>query len=54
MILLQVLTVGTWSHIIAVYPSTRNKLDKILVAFIVLGKNNEVIATHVSLLLNAV
>ena len=50
-ILLQLATLGTWSHIISVGPGTRHQLDEVVVALLVLSQENEVITTLVNLTL---
>ena len=47
--LLQVLTVCTGAHIIAIHPRTAYQLNEVLIAFIVLGQHDEVVATLVLL-----
>ena len=46
---LQVGTVGAWTHIEAVDPRTRDELDQVLIALIVLRQHDEVIAALVFL-----
>ena len=54
MILLQVLAVSTRTHVIAVHPCARHQLDEVLVSVVVLGEDDEVIASHVAFLLHTV
>ena len=49
MILRQILMVGAWTHIVAIHPRTADQFDKVLVASLVLGKNNKVPAALVLL-----
>ena len=48
-ILRQILMVGAWTHVVAIHPRTADQLDKVLVASLVLGKNNKVPAALVLL-----
>ena len=48
MIFLQIEAIGTRLIVVAVYPGTADELDQILIAMIVLGKDDEVIAGSVS------
>ena len=54
MILFQILTVGTRTHIESVYPCSRHELYQILVSVIVLCQHDEVIAALVLLRVGAV
>ena len=54
MILFKVFAVGTWAHIIAVYPCPRHQLNQIFIAMIVFGQNNKVIAAHVAMFLHLI
>ena len=54
MIFLQVLTIRTRTHVIAVDPRTRHQFYKVLIAMIVFGEHNEVVATHVAMLLHLI
>ena len=45
MVFLQVLTVGTRTHIIAVNPRTADQLDQILITLIVLSQHDEMVTT---------
>jgi hypothetical protein len=54
MILFQVLAVSTRTHVIAVHPCARHQLDEVLVSVVVLGEDDEVIASHVAFLLHTV
>ena len=46
---LQVFAVGTWTHVVAVHPCVRHELDEVLVALVVLGQHDEVVAALVFL-----
>ena len=50
----KVFTVGSRTHIVAIYPRSGHKLYEILVSVVVFGKYNKVVATHVAFLLNLV
>ena len=49
MVSLQIGTICTRPHIIAVHPGVADQFDQVLIAFIVLGKHDQVIATHILL-----
>ena len=53
-ILLQVGTVGSRTHVVSIYPRIAHQLDEVLVSVIVLGEHDEVVATHIALVLLAV
>ena len=44
---LEIGAVGTRTHVVAVYPCARDELDEVLVALVVLGQHNEVVAALV-------
>ena len=50
MIALQILTVGTWTGVETVSPRTTDQFDEVFVARLVLGQDNEVVATLVALI----
>ena len=51
---LQVFAVGSGAHIIAVYPRPRHQLYQVFISRIVLRQHNQVVATHVSILLHLI
>ena len=46
---LQVFTVGTRTHVVAIHPRAAHQLDEVLVALVVLGEHDEVVAALVFL-----
>ena len=50
-ILLQILAVGTWSHIETVYPRVAHELHEVVITRLILRQHNQVITTLVALFL---
>ena len=51
MVTFQISTVSTRTHIVAIHPRVGHQFDEVLVAFVVLGQYDEVVAAHVLLAL---
>ena len=51
MILFQISTIGTWTHIISVHPRVAHQLDEVLISIIILCQHDEVITTHIAFIL---
>ena len=49
MILLQISTIGSRSHIMTIHPRPAYQLDEVLIALVVLGQDDQVITTHIRL-----
>ena len=50
-VFLQVGTVGSRTHIVSIHPGITDQLDEVLVSIIVFGKHDEVVTTHIALVL---
>ena len=51
MILFQVGTVGSRAHVVTIHPRITHQSDEVLVSVIVLGEHDEVVTTHIALVL---
>ena len=50
-VFLQVGTIGSRTHIVSIHPGITDQLDEVLVSIIVFGKDDEVVTTHIALVL---